>query len=240
MTHYVIALSGGLDSTTLLAYILRYLDEDRSRIIPVHFQYGSKHNEYEEDAIADVLAYYGIVHSRLRTIHLEEVFSNMKSSLLKSGGEIPEGHYEAESMRQTVVPGRNLIFMSIMAGIAESVDCDRAVVALGVHEGDHAIYPDCREEFIASAEQTILHSTDRKVYVYPPFLRFNKKKIVRWGTENMVPYILTRTCYKDQPIACGKCGSCQERLEAFASQGLTDPLQYESREILPKSPPGAE
>ena len=155
------------------------------------------------------------------------VFEGFKSNLLQSGREIPEGNYEHESMSKTVVPGRNLILASIMAGLAESIEAD--FVALGVHSGDHHIYPDCRPEFIRYLADTVNSSSDNQVQVIAPFLDLDKTKILKLGYsfDTQVPYHLTRTCYKDQPHSCGKCGSCTERLEAFATLGRPDPVKYE-------------
>jgi len=216
----IVSLSGGMDSTTVLAQAVAngLLDFQG-----VGFTYGSKHNKYENEAAQRVAAKYEIP---FRVIDLTGVMSGFRSNLLISGAEIPEGHYEAESMKLTVVPGRNLIFMAIVAGIAESEGAE--AVLLGVHQGDHAIYPDCRSEFIESARQTISLSTDGRVRIEAPFLHTDKGGILEWGLQHDVPYELTRTCYKEQELACGKCGACQERLEAFRVRGCQDPIRYAS------------
>ena len=122
-----------------------------------------------------------------------------------------------------------LIFLSIMAGYAESIGAD--TVAFGAHSGDHAIYPDCRPEFVYAANTTLYLSSDKKITIEAPFLYLDKTKILEIGysidEHFRPPYELTRTCYKDQPISCGKCGSCQERLEAFKNIGKIDPIEYE-------------
>ena len=135
-------------------------------------------------------------------------------------------------MSQTVVPGRNLIMSSILASIAETVGAQQ--IYLGVHSGDHAIYPDCRPEFVEALDKTVKTSTDGKCVVVAPYLRGDKTSIIKDGLTMGVPYKDTRTCYKDQGIACGKCGSCQERLEAFKANGIEDPIEYETRTILAK------
>lgn len=222
----VIGLSGGMDSTTLLGLLL----EQGYEVHCCLFSYGSKHNRWERQAAEKVVEYYRDAGKPVFSYEME-LFGAMwafKSNLLKWGGEIPEGHYEAESMRQTVVPGRNLIMAAVMAGLAESIGAK--FIALGVHQGDHHIYPDCRMEFIKALDSTIYLSSDRKVEVLAPLLNDNKTTIIARGKENCmipVPYELTRTCYKDQPISCGKCGSCRERLEAFSNLGLQDPIKYE-------------
>jgi 7-cyano-7-deazaguanine synthase len=223
----VMGLSGGMDSSTLLGYLLR---EDKE----VHcciFTYGSKHNKYENSAASNVAEFYqklgcSVFIHRFDFSHLTTDF---KSDLLQSGGDIPEGHYNDENMRSTVVPGRNLIFLSIMAGLAESIGA--GTIALGVHAGDHHIYPDCRAEFIKAADLAVYLSSDKKVAVVAPFQSLDKAGILRIGYgigygTGIVPYVLTRTCYKDQERSCGKCGSCQERLEAFKLIGKIDPIVY--------------
>jgi len=221
----VVSLSGGMDSTTLLAWCLK----EYAVIHAVSFQYPSKHGTLENQAVMRIEDHYTL---SVKWISLKNVFRHFKSNLLLGQGEIPEGHYESESMKQTVVPGRNMIFASILAGYAESVGS--LDVVLGVHAGDHAIYPDCRPPFIDAMGQAIRMATDEGVYLKAPFILKNKTSILAWGLKHNVPYHLTRTCYSEQQVACGKCGSCQERLEAFKNNGVEDPIEYESREILPK------
>lgn len=221
----VMGLSGGMDSATLLGLLLQ-------QGCTVHcciFYYGSKHNKWENAAADSVLTYYrdrGFpVHKNLMDI--SQVLGGFSSDLLLTGGDIPEGHYANENMRKTVVPGRNLIMASIMAGLAESIGAQ--TVALGVHSGDHFIYPDCRAEFVKSLDTTIFLSSDKKVEVSAPLANDDKFSILQKGFSLLppVPYELTRTCYKDQPLSCGKCGSCCERLIAFEEMGLKDPVEYE-------------
>ncbi|MGE4486326.1 MAG: 7-cyano-7-deazaguanine synthase QueC [Synergistaceae bacterium] len=224
----VISLSGGMDSTTVVG-LCHHLGHE---IIPVMFSYGSKHNPYENEAAVKVAGYYGL--REIHKIDLTEAMAGFKSNLLKSGGDIPEGHYESESMSATVVPGRNTIFLSMLMGYAESIGAE--AVAIGVHAGDHHIYPDCRPEFIQAMMDVYKAATEGKVALLAPFLYDNKTSILEQGYsyEKPAPYALTRTCYKDQPVSCGKCGSCQERLEAYRNFGIDDPIQYETREALPK------
>lgn len=225
----VVALSGGMDSTTLLAVALN----QGCRVECIGFKYGSKHNEYENRAAVEVATHYGV---SFQLLDLSAVMGRFQSNLLKSGGEIPEGHYEAETMSQTVVPGRNIIFASLLTGYAWSraKENETAEVWLGIHSGDHAIYPDCRPEFYHKMREAISFGTDQRVVLQAPFLMENKTSIIRQGLGLGVPYEITRTCYCDQPVACGKCGSCQERLESFRNNGTEDPIPYETREALPK------
>ena len=230
MKRSIISLSGGMDSATVLAIASSTVQRQASECLAVSFRYGSKHNPYELEAAIRLAAWYRVEH---RIIDLVPVMNSLDSNLMSYGGPIPEGHYEAESMKLTVVPGRNLIFASILAAIAQSEGQDQASVWLGVHAGDHAIYPDCRPEFISALQAVIDASVgSTAILVITPFLMDTKKEILHEGIKMGVPYHLTRTCYKDQPVACGKCGSCQERLAGFAALGRDDPIEYESRTIL--------
>jgi 7-cyano-7-deazaguanine synthase len=225
MVKAIISLSGGMDSATVLACAL----ENKREVFAISFSYGSKHQAYENSASIQIARHYGVQH---RFIDLCTVMTGFKSNLLKTGGNIPEGHYEADNMKLTIVPARNIIFASILAGIAVSEGAEE--IWLGVHTGDHAIYPDCRPDFVRTMEEAIQIGTDSHIKLVTPFLYDNKKIILRYGMINKVPYHLTRTCYKAQPTACGKCGSCQERLAAFEQLGVEDPIDYESREVLPR------
>ena len=203
-----------MDSTAVLAYLIDQGDE----VECFGFEYGSKHNPYEQEAARAVASFYRVPFT---LIDLSAITPHLQSNLLKSGGSIPEGHYNDKSMSLTVVPGRNIIFLSILAGIAWSRQASK--IAIGIHQGDHAIYPDCRLSFFAAMSDAVTEGTDGKVEILAPFIRFDKGGIVKWGLEHEVPFHLTRTCYKDQPTACGKCGSCQERLEAFTNNNVKDP-----------------
>lgn len=227
----LLSLSGGMDSTTLLGLELHKGND----VSLVHFQYGSKHNPYEQKAVESIVFHYqhqyGIIIPRI-TVDLTKITGHLQSNLLTSGGKIPEGHYQQSNMSQTVVPGRNLMFLSVCASIAESRGINAVII--GAHSGDHVIYPDCRPAFIEAAAEAIKYSTEGKVTVLAPFLHGDKTALIKAGLPIGVPYHLTRTCYKDQRISCGVCGACQERLEGFANNGVDDPIEYESRKMLPK------
>ncbi|MFA7122204.1 MAG: 7-cyano-7-deazaguanine synthase QueC [Bacilli bacterium] len=211
----IISLSGGMDSAVVLAEALAA----ERQVEAVGFFYGSHHNSYENKAAEAVAKHYGVP---FRLIDLSGVMAGFKSNLLD--GEVPEGHYEDASMSKTVVPGRNIIFASILAGLAWSREAGE--VWLGIHSGDHAIYPDCRPGFFWAMKRAVEEGADGRVTLVAPFLMNSKGHIVRRGLELGVPFGLTRTCYKPQQKPCGKCGSCTERLEAFASNGVEDPVEY--------------
>lgn len=223
MVKAIVALSGGMDSSTVLAEAIAAKRECHA----VGFCYGSKHNREENHAAMQVARFFGVP---FELVDLTEVGKHLRSNLLKSGPPIPEGHYEEETMRQTVVPGRNLLFIAVLAGMAESNQC--AEVWLGIHSGDHFIYPDCRPDFFFPVRTAV--TSAYHVDLIAPYLSGNKTSIIKRGMELGVPYDLTRTCYTDQRVACGRCGSCQERLDAFKNNGIDDPLEYQTRELLPK------
>lgn len=220
MKKVVLGMSGGMDSATLCGY---YLDQGY-QVVPVSFEYGSKHNQYERKAAEDLAKFYDLKIIELSLPFIGELFS---SNLLKTGGDIPEGYYTDSNMNQTVVPGRNVIFISIMMGLAWSVGAN--VVAIGAHAGDHAIYEDCRPSFILPMADAVRCGSGDRVVLQAPFLYLDKTEILKigHGLSPAVPYELTRTCYKDQELSCGCCGSCRERLEAFVNIGRKDCVRYE-------------
>lgn len=213
----IVSLSGGMDSATVLGLAVAKEHE----VLTVGFCYGSKHNPWENLAAENLARHY---HVPFKLIDLSVVFAGFPSHLMQEGGPIPEGHYEDESMSLTVVPARNIIFTSILTGYAWAHNAEQ--VHLGIHAGDHAIYPDCRPEFYNAMKEAVERGTDQRVSLCAPFLHDNKVGIITTGMKLGVPYELTRTCYTSDETACGKCGSCQERLEAFAANGITDPIRY--------------
>lgn len=209
----VILYSGGMDSTVAL---YRYAERIK---LAVSFDYGSKHNKIEIKHAALNCKQFGIEH-RIVEIDLNKM--GFVSNLLTSGGDIPDGHYEDESMKKTVVPFRNGIMLSITAGIAESIDCNRLLISN--HAGDHAIYPDCRENFIQSMNDAINFGTYNEVEIFAPFTSMTKREIALIGKGHDVPFENTYSCYNGQEIHCGTCGTCTERKEAL--EGF-DPTIYQ-------------
>jgi 7-cyano-7-deazaguanine synthase len=229
MLRHIVALSGGMDSATLLGQVLAeqcFESETHREVLCVNFNYGSKHGAYEQDAAQKVADHYKV---QVITEDFTHIFARFKSNLLKSGGEIPEGHYTDVSMTQTVVPGRNIIFLSYLAGLAWSLEVRE--IWIGVHQGDHAIYPDCRPEFFYPMRSAIGVGTEYRVSLRAPLLLSNKSQILEQGLKLKVPYQLTRSCYCDSQLACGRCGACTERLEAFAQNGVTDPITYQPQGV---------
>lgn len=210
----VIILSGGMDSAVLLASALW----EQFEVETLSFNYGSKHNDEEYKHAQHLCEHYNVKNQRISLPFVNELF---KSDLLKSGGEIPEGHYEDISMQRTVVPNRNAIMLSIAVGYAESVGAE--AVFYGPHAGDHAIYPDCREDFIVPFSKAMQEGTYAHIAVLAPFIHKTKRDIGLLGKEIGVPFELTYSCYKGGEKHCGVCGTCVERKEAL--QGF-DPTEY--------------
>jgi 7-cyano-7-deazaguanine synthase len=225
-----LSFSGGADSTTLLAHLLR----DAYNVRPVFFDYGSKHGPFEYSAARAVCDHYGIP---LEMISLRDVLDGGDSALMAGNDrEIPSGpggYHETGSLAATVVPGRNLLMASILAGRAEAHGlrtAESAYIGMGIHGGDHALYPDCRPEFLESLRQVLRVGTEGRVGLVAPFGGLSKGEIIIRGKELQVPYALTRSCYDAREFACGVCSTCRERLEAFAFAGLSDPIPYKTME----------
>ena len=254
--HCVVSLSGGMDSSTLLLRALKEYDT----VTGISFDYGQKHR-VELERAQQLIDY--VNSNPMRVFHhdhtengFEEVYSEVNyrqikldglsdlldSALVEGGDDVPEGHYENENMKETVVPNRNKIFASITQAVALSVanrtgeTCD---IALGIHAGDHAVYPDCRQEF-RDADDTAFREgnwdADRVGY-FTPYLDTDKFGILQDG-EKLVDqlglsfdevYKRTNTSYKPYPSGNSdyKSASSVERIEAFIALGRKDPVQYE-------------
>lgn len=209
MKDSILVLSGGMDSTTLL-------HERKEQIaLAVTFDYGSKHNAREIECARKNCEMLGIEHL---VIPLEFMGRYFKSSLLIGGEDIPEGHYEDDNMKSTVVPFRNGIMLSIAAGLAESRGLKK--VMLANHGGDHAIYPDCRPGFVSAMGEAIRQGTYEGIVIDAPYTDITKSDIARIGKKIGVDYSLTYSCYKGGEKHCGKCGTCIERMEALRDAGI--------------------
>src|SRR3954468_14127390 len=223
----VVLCSGGMDSVTALYWAKR----EHTVAAALSFDYGAKHNHREIPCATDQANQLGVRHEVIALDFVNRLFA---SDLLKSGGAIPDGHYEAANMKQTVVPFRNAIMLSIACGLAESVGAEGLVIA--AHSGDHAIYPDCREDFMRAMGDAMRLGTYAAVQLLRPFIAMDKSQIAREGAKLGVDYARTWSCYKGGAVHCGKCGTCVERREAFAAAGLPDPTTYASTDPLPAKP----
>lgn len=203
-----LSLSGGMDSTTLLAYAAT-LGEP---VLPVAFQYGQRHQREVRSAAA-IAEHYWLTLDIVR-------LSTLTSESLTGGDPVPHGHYTDESMAATVVQGRNLMFATMLVCRAQPGDR----VWLGVHAGDHAIYPDCRPDFVEPLALAVRNAYG--VILEAPFIRRTKAEIAAIGGALNVPYRLTWSCYEGSEVHCGRCGTCVERAEAFHLAGIDDPTIY--------------
>ena len=215
-------VSGGMDSVTMLHDLVAQGHE----VSVVSFNYGQRHLKELEvaKANADKL---GLKHKVIDMAFMAQLLDN---SALTGDTDVPEGHYEANNMKLTVVPNRNMTMASIAVGLA--VNNGQEAVALGVHSGDHAIYPDCRPEFIKELNDVTQIANYEPITILAPYIDKDKTSIIKRGLEIGVDYSKTWTCYKGLNKACGKCGSCQERLEAFRNNNKEDPVDYETRELI--------
>lgn len=213
----IVLLSGGMDSVAALYDAA----EAHDVVGTLSFDYGSKHNHKEIPYAKYHSDKLGVRHEVVSLGFMNDLF---ESDLLKSGGDIPEGHYEEDNMKSTVVPFRNGIMLAIAGGFAES--CEATGLVIAAHSGDHAIYPDCREEFMQAMGDAIKHGTYAEIQLFRPFIDMRKEDIAARGHALGVDFKKTWSCYKGEDIHCGKCGTCVERKEAFLLAGLSDPTEY--------------
>ena len=210
----VIIYSGGLDSTTLLYWIISQGYE----VSALSIEYGQKHKKEIEFAKAHCKK-LGIPHRIINLDSLNPIFN--KSSLIGSDN-IADGSYAEENMSSTVVANRNMIFLSI--AIADAISEDADTVFYGAHGGDHDVYPDCRPAFVDAMKKAAEVCHYYPIRIETPFVNKSKAEIVRIGMDLKVDYSLTWSCYKGESEPCGTCGTCVEREEAFLKNGITDPL----------------
>lgn len=222
----VAIVSGGMDSVTML----KMLVDQGKDVLVMNFSYGSKHNEKERAALQWICREMGL---NLYTYDLpikttmilpsgdQQSEDLLVSNLLKSGEDIPDGHYEEENMRKTVVPFRNGIMLSIAVGFAESHGA--LAVYYGNHAGDHVIYNDCRPEFVQALDAASIVGTCTGIQIRSPFAAMTKTQIAKLGMRIGAPLDIAWTCYKGGDRPCGTCSTCVERIEAFWNIGIPDP-----------------
>ena len=215
----VVILSGGMDSTTLLYDVVNQGYE----VYTLSFDYNQRHSKelyYAEKTCRKL----NIPH---KIVDLNVLNQLAPSSLTRDDWDVPEGHYEDENMKQTVVPNRNMVMLSLATSYAISLDAKK--LFYGAHAGDHSIYPDCRKEFIDKMKEVIKICDWKEVELSAPYWDIDKGDIVSIGLKLNVPYEDTWTCYKGLELACGKCGACQERIEAFKKNDIQDIIKYEHK-----------
>lgn len=213
----LVIYSGGLDSTVLL-YDLHAAGHDLHALT---VNYGQRHI-CELDRAAASCARLGIAHKVADLSAIQPLLAG--SSLTSSEIAIAEGHYTEENMKSTVVPNRNMILLALATGHALSIGAQQ--VAYAAHSGDHAIYPDCRNEFADAMAQAMALCDWKQIELYRPFVDWTKADIVSRGTELGVPFEQTWSCYKGGNQHCGRCGTCIERREAFDLAQIDDPTKY--------------
>jgi 7-cyano-7-deazaguanine synthase len=222
----VVLLSGGMDSVTAF----HHARAEHAVVAALSFDYGAKHNHREIPCAMWHAEHAGVSHEIVPLRFIDRLFT---SDLLCSGGDVPDGHYAEQSMKRTVVPFRNGIMLAVACGYAESIGAEGLVIA--AHSGDHAIYPDCREPFMAAMARAMEEGTYARIRLLRPFIALDKAAIARRGAELGVDFSRTWSCYKGGETHCGTCGTCVERREAFALAGIEDPTIYQLRE--PGAPP---
>ena len=205
-----------MDSVTLL------YDYQESIALAISFDYGSNHNSREIPFASYHCEQLGIRHVVIPLNFMSEYF---RSSLFEGSEAIPEGHYEDDNMKSTVVPFRNGIMLSIAVGMAESLGLKHVMMAN--HGGDHAIYPDCRPEFVNAFSEAARTGTYVGVTLLSPYTNLTKSDIARKGRQLGIDYSKTWSCYKGGKKHCGRCGTCIERMEALKDAGLEDITEYE-------------
>lgn len=214
----IVVCSGGLDSVTLAHKVAA-----ENRLLGlVSFLYGQRHKK-EIDFAGQCADRLGVAHLQ---IDISPVGALLSGSALTDEITVPEGHYAEETMKLTVVPNRNAIMLTIAYGIAAAQGAE--AVATAVHGGDHFIYPDCRPRFIEAfqAMQDLALEGLAQIKLYTPFVSCTKADIVAVGKRLAVPFEHTWSCYQGGESHCGRCGTCVERIEAFALAGVTDPTPY--------------
>ena len=211
----LIIVSGGMDSITLL------YDRKDSIALALSFDYGSNHNSREIPYAQLHCQRLGIRHIVIPLDFMHQYFT---SSLLEGAEAIPDGHYADENMKSTVVPFRNGIMLSVAIGIAESNGLKKVLIAN--HGGDHAIYPDCRPDFISAINKAAMSGTYLNVEVDAPYTNISKTDIARRGAALGIDYSETWSCYKGGAVHCGNCGTCVERKEALHDAGIDDKTEY--------------
>lgn len=207
--NIVALLSGGLDSTTLVYDLIR----DGHTVTPIGFNYGQRHARELESA-RTICAGLGVPY---RVIPMAD--------LQAFKPPIPDGHYEEESMKANVWPGRNTVMLSLACGVA--VDGQYDAVAYAAHGGDHAIYPDCRPAYVEAMRDVFKLGNWHPVDLVAPYVEITKADIVRIGAGLKVPFGVTWSCYRGGAAHCGTCGTCTERREAFQLAGVDDPTVYQ-------------
>jgi len=223
MRRGIAIVSGGLDSVTMLYDLVSQGDT----LEVVSFNYGQRHVK-ELTQASMIVSSLGLIHRVIDIPSYGRAITHGESSLVDPFTDVPEGSYDDDTMKATVVPNRNMVMLSMAAGVA--IASKAQYIATAVHAGDHAIYPDCRSSFISRAQAAI--QTGNEGFIDPsfsilvPYLFKTKTDIARRAGALGVPIELTWSCYKGKTVHCGRCGTCVERLEALHDAGVEDKTVY--------------
>ena len=215
----VAVYSGGMDSTVMLCQMIKQGVEIKGAL---SIDYGQKHSK-ELHRARKICESLGVPHRIANLTSLADLFG--KSGLTDADTEVPEGHYEEEQMKVTVVPNRNMILIAVTTAWAISLEAK--AVAYAAHSGDHAIYPDCRESFAQAMDRALSLCDWSDISLYRPFVNMSKADIVTLGTKVGAPLDSTWSCYKGEKLHCGRCGTCVERREAFYLAEVEDRTVYQ-------------
>lgn len=213
----VVIYSGGMDSYTVLHRALR----EGYDVHALSFDYGQRHAR-ELDVARQVCERLGVSHRVVDIRAIHQLIGN--SALTDSDRPMPKADYAEDNLADTVVPNRNMILLSLAIGHA--VNMGAAICFYGAHGGDHVLYPDCRPVFVERMNDVAAVANFEAVRIEAPYLHADKSRILADGLDMGLDYAETWTCYLGEELACGECGSCRERLNAFASLGVVDPLAY--------------
>jgi 7-cyano-7-deazaguanine synthase len=223
----VVITSGGMDSTAAVYWTCKELHPDP---LLLSFQYGQRHGDKELACAQHTAHKLGLHHHIIDLWDINEL--TQSSALTNAKKEIPEGHYAEDTMKDTVVPNRNMMFLSIAYAAAVSLNAEWVVT--GVHAGDHAVYPDCRPEFIKAFNACAKTANEGfgapDLRVVAPFQHMTKAGIAAVGDELGVEWANTWSCYKGGEVHCGRCSTCVERLEAFDLADVVDHTRYADRD----------
>lgn len=212
----LMVLSGGMDSVTMLHEYAADIE------LAVNFSYGSNHNARELECAR---YHCGLLGIELVEIDLSFIGLHFHSSLLEGPDAIPEGEYDFDNMKSTVVPFRNGIMLAAAAGLAESHGL--SVIMIANHAGDHALYPDCRDSFIKAMAEAIKAGTYEGIQLKAPYTLLTKADIALRGKRLGIDYATTYSCYRGLEKHCGRCGTCIERRQALKEAGIVDTTEYE-------------
>lgn len=213
----LVLCSGGIDSVTLAYHLNQF-----HKVDILNINYGQRSSYWERTC---AIRCASGVSGRILWLDIPRLGHLLTSALTNPNIEIPKGEYTQESIAATIVPNRNAILADIAVGIAAAQG--HPLVGLGIHAGDHPVYPDCRPEFLQAFRELVDVALDgHGPAILAPFLTWEKHQIVGLGAELGIPFEDTWSCYDGGEVQCGQCSTCTERRQAFELAGVPDPTEY--------------